>query len=137
MDIHDHSIRARNMSAVRASDTKPERRVRSMLFSMGYRFRLQVSRLPGKPDIVLPKYKVAIFVHGCFWHQHEGCPKSKRPATNVEFWNKKLDANIVRDAKDCSLLVDLGWKVIVVWECELRNQDALERRLRSSLVVSS
>jgi len=118
------------MSAVRARNTKPEQIVRSVLHRMGYRFRLQAKNLPGKPDIVLPKYRVAIFVHGCFWHQHLECKKAKRPASNTEFWNKKLDDNITRDARNHQLLTDEGWKVLVVWECETSDVMALEGTIR-------
>jgi DNA mismatch endonuclease (patch repair protein) len=118
------------MSAVKGKNTKPERIVRSKLHKMGYRFRLHRRDLPGNPDIVLTKYKKIIFVHGCFWHGHEGCPRSKRPAGNEDFWNKKLDKTICRDRKNLSRLREAGWSVLIVWTCELKDMDLLENRLR-------
>ena len=121
--------RSWNMSRVRSTNTKPEIKVRSMLHAKGFRFRKNVKSLPGVPDIVLPKYKTVVFVHGCFWHQHPGCAKSHIPKSNVEFWTTKLGKNVVRDAKHKKDLKKLGWKVIYVWECELKNFDALEKNL--------
>ncbi len=118
------------MAGVRSRDTKPELLVRSLLHRLGYRFRLHRSDLPGKPDIVLPKYKTVLFVHGCFWHQHRGCPASARPASNVEYWNKKLDSNVKRDVVSKAKLEDLGCRVLTVWECETKTPAALEARLR-------
>lgn len=118
------------MAGVRSRDTKPELLVRSLLHRLGYRFRLHRSDLPGKPDIVLPKYKTVLFVHGCFWHQHRDCPASARPTSNVEYWNKKLDSNVKRDVASKAKLEDLGWRVLTVWECETKNPAALETRLR-------
>ena len=106
------------MSRIRSKDTAPEIRVRSMLHKAGYRFRLHVKDLPGKPDIVLPKYKTVIFVHGCFWHRHKGCSKATTPSTNSEYWKKKFQRNVERDKQDQAELKKLGWKVIVIWECE-------------------
>ncbi len=117
------------MSKVSSNETKPEIIIRKLLFSKGFRYRKNVKSLPGKPDIVLPKHKTIIFVHGCFWHQHEGCRKSYRPTSNVEFWNKKLDRNMERDATNTQLLKDAGWKVITVWECEIRDFENLTGRL--------
>ena len=133
MDRHSSEVRSKNMSAVRARNTKPEHIVRSLLHRMGYRFRLHAEELPGKPDIILPKYRTVIFVHGCFWHQHPGCKKAKRPATRIEFWDKKLDDNITRDARNYQLLSDQGWRVLVVWECEMLDQERLAVRLRRSI----
>jgi DNA mismatch endonuclease (patch repair protein) len=127
MDIVSKKVRSRMMASVGSANTKPEKIVRSILHGLGYRFRLHRKDLPGSPDIVLPKYKKVIFVHGCFWHQHDGCPKSKRPTSRTEFWNKKLDGNIHRDKKNISQLQALGWTVDIIWECqtfdvkELRN----------------
>ncbi len=121
------------MSHVGGKDTKPELIVRSILHRMGYRFRLHRRDLPGKPDITLPKYKKVIFIHGCFWHGHEGCPKSKRPDTNKEFWNKKLDKNIARDKINMEKIKELGWDVLVVWTCELKNMDTLKNKIISFL----
>lgn len=117
--------RSEMMSRVRSKDTGPEKRVRSLLHALGYRFRLHRRDLPGSPDIVLPARKVAIFVHGCFWHGH-GCKRAGRlPKTNADFWAKKLAANLARDARNRSALENLGWKVLVVWECELKDEAAL------------
>ncbi len=113
------------MSKVGGKDTRIEVKLRSDLHKRGFRFRKNVAALPGKPDIVLPKYKTVIFVHGCFWHQHKGCSKSGRPKSNVEFWNEKLDKNMERDAKSTLLLKNMGWKVLTVWECELNNENYL------------
>ena len=117
------------MAAVKGKDTKPEMIVRKYLFSRGLRFRVQVRKLPGKPDIVLPKYKTAIFVNGCFWHGHEGCKYFRLPKSNVEFWKEKIERNIERDRESMQALFDLGWKVVRVWECELRNKANREETL--------
>ena len=117
------------MAAVKGKDTKPEMIVRKYLFSRGLRFRVQVRKLPGTPDIVLPKYKTAIFVNGCFWHGHEGCKYFRLPKSNVEFWKEKIERNIERDRESMQALLDLGWKVIRVWECELRNKENREEAL--------
>ncbi len=117
------------MSRVRGKDTKPEKLVRSVLHRLGFRFRKNVSELPGKPDIVLPKYKTIIFVHGCFWHQHEGCKKSHLPKSNVEFWANKLSKNVVRDRESKEKLISDGWSIFVVWECETKKVEELERKL--------
>lgn len=117
------------MAAVKGKDTKPEMIVRKYLFSRGLRFRVQVRKLPGTPDIVLPKYKTAIFVNGCFWHGHEGCKYFRLPKSNVEFWKEKIERNIERDKESMQALFDLGWKVVRVWECELRNKANREETL--------
>ena len=114
--------RSRNMSAIKSKNTKPEIAVRKLLHSMGYRFRLHRKDLPGSPDIVLPKYKTVIFVHGCFWHRHENCKYASTPKTRKEFWNKKFNDNILRDKKNLEILSSLGWKIIIIWECEIRNK---------------
>ena len=121
--------RSRCMAAVKGKDTKPEMIVRKYLFSRGLRFRVQVRKLPGTPDIVLPKYKTAIFVNGCFWHGHEGCKYFRLPKSNVEFWKEKIERNIERDRESMQALFDLGWKVVRVWECELRNKANREETL--------
>lgn len=118
MDRLTREQRSRNMSAVRAKNTKPEMYVRSVLHGAGFRYSLHRSDLPGKPDIVFPKHRLAIFVNGCFWHGHN-CSKGKRPKTNSEFWRKKLDGNIDRDAKNYAALEASGWDVIVIWECAI------------------
>ena len=121
-DVKTPEQRSRNMAAIKGKDTKPEMIVRKYLFSRGLRFRVQVRKLPGTPDIVLPKYKTAIFVNGCFWHGHEGCKYFRLPKSNVEFWKEKIERNIERDRESMQALLDLGWKVVRVWECELRNK---------------
>lgn len=118
------------MSQVKNKDTKPEVRVRSMLHRMGYRFRLHRRGLPGAPDIVLPRHEKIIFVHGCFWHSHN-CPRGKRPSTRTKFWNAKLDANVERDRENQEALEEQGWKILVVWGCELKYPDAVREKLRS------
>jgi DNA mismatch endonuclease (patch repair protein) len=118
----DHITKDRrswNMSRIRSRHTKPELIIRSLLHRAGYRFRLNYRKLPGKPDIVLPKYKAAIFVHGCFWHRHENCSRATTPNTNREYWLKKFEKNVKRDKERRKEIRDLGWKVIVVWECEV------------------
>ena len=117
------------MAAIKGKDTKPEMIVRKYLFSRGLRFRVQVRKLPGTPDIVLPKYKTAIFVNGCFWHGHEGCKYFRLPKSNIEFWKEKIERNIERDRESMQALLVLGWKVIRVWECELRNKANREEML--------
>jgi DNA mismatch endonuclease (patch repair protein) len=119
-------IRSRMMAAVRNKDTGPERKVRSALFSAGYRYRLHRRDLPGSPDIVLARYRFAIFVHGCFWHGHH-CRRGRRPTSNAEFWNAKLDGNMVRDRKNRAALKMLGWTVVTIWQC------AVDRGIRSLL----
>ena len=117
------------MAAIKGKDTKPEMIVRKYLFSRGLRFRVQVRKLPGNPDIVLPKYKTVIFVNGCFWHGHEGCKYFRLPKSNVDFWREKIERNIERDRESMQALLVLGWKVIRVWECELRNKANREEML--------
>lgn len=120
-DVHSPETRSYNMSRIRGKDTKPEEKVRKYLFARGFRYRKNVKDLPGKPDIVLPKYKTCIFVNGCFWHKHEGCKYFVWPKNNNDFWRAKIEGNVERDQHQKSELQALGWKVIVVWECELRN----------------
>ena len=111
--------RSWNMSRIRGKDTKPEMVLRSLLHRAGYRYRLHDMRLPGKPDLVLPKYKTAIFVNGCYWHRHRGCSKATMPKTNTAFWQKKFEDTVIRDARKSSELMELGWRVFSIWECEL------------------
>ena len=132
-DIVDRKTRSRMMSSVRQRNTRPEIEVRRMLHKAGYRFRINRKDLSGSPDIVLPKYKTAVFVHGCFWHQHPGCPKARRPQSNTEYWNRKLDENIARDKKCEAELMAAGWHVQVVWECELGQSGSVEERLTDFL----
>lgn len=133
VDIFTPSKRSEIMSRIKGGNTKPERAVRSMLHNMGYRFRLNRKDLPGKPDIVLPRYNTVIFVHGCFWHRHAGCKYAYFPKSRAEFWHKKFESNIVRDRGVTIALENLGWQVIVVWECELRNPEKLAVQLDNSL----
>jgi DNA mismatch endonuclease (patch repair protein) len=114
------------MASVKNKNTKPEILVRKALFAKGLRFRINEKKLPGSPDIVLPKYKTLIFIHGCYWHGHENCKKQITPKTNKEFWNEKIEKNRIRDQKVQSELVELGWKIIIVWECELRNKESFD-----------
>ncbi|MCH8540848.1 MAG: DNA mismatch endonuclease Vsr [Opitutales bacterium] len=122
-DIVSEAQRSYNMSRIRSKDTKPEILVRSMLHRLGYRFTVngpKNKKLPGKPDIVLPKYKTVIFVHGCFWHGHDGCKHFRYPKTRTEWWRAKIEGNIARDKDRIDQLEELGWKVLVIWECELK-----------------
>ncbi len=115
--------RSRLMARIRSRDTKPEMYVRKAVWRAGFRYRLHSRTLPGKPDLALAQYKVAVFVHGCFWHQH-GCTKTSRPSSNREFWDRKLDGNVVRDARNRAALQALGWTVLIVWECGLEEGTA-------------
>jgi DNA mismatch endonuclease (patch repair protein) len=119
------------MAAVGGKDTAPELYVRKLLFAAGFRFQLHAAGLPGKPDIVLPRYKIAVFVHGCFWHGH-GCKRGKRPSTNTSFWNAKLDANVRRDRKNRAALKAAGWRPIVLWQCGLERASLRLVRLLES-----
>jgi DNA mismatch endonuclease (patch repair protein) len=119
-DVHEPAVRSYNMSKIRNKGTKPELIVRQHLFKNGFRYRLNVKVLPGKPDIVLPKYKTVIFINGCFWHGHEGCNYFVVPKTNTDWWMNKINQNIVLDKLSCSKLTQLGWKVITIFECSLK-----------------
>lgn len=121
-DIFSQTKRSDIMSKISSKDTKPEILVRKFLFSNGFRYRINVKTLPGKPDIVLPKYKTIIFVNGCFWHGHT-CKKGKLPSSNTDFWKEKISNNRLRDDKNSDLLVKLGWKVIIIWQCEISKID--------------
>lgn len=127
MDVVNADKRSKIMGCVRQKHTKPEILVRRYLHAKGCRFRLHRKDLPGNPDIVLPKHRVAIFVNGCFWHSHT-CPRGKRPSTKKKFWNMKLDRNIERDDNNYDTLKELGWKVLVIWECETKNLDSIPIR---------
>ena len=118
------------MAAIKGKDTKPEMIVRKYLFSRGLRFRVQVRKLPGNPDIVLPKYKTVIFVNGCFWHGHEGCRYFRLPKSNVEFWKEKIERNVARDVRNEAELKALGWRVVRVWECEIKRVAGREKYLQ-------
>ena len=125
--------RSRNMSLIRSTETKPEDFVRSILHRLGFRFRKNLKTLPGKPDIVLPKYKTVIFVHGCFWHQHPECRRSTIPKSNTEYWIPKLNRNVERDVQHKEALEADDWKVFVVWECETKNAEDLKAKLQMFL----
>ena len=125
--------RSWNMSRIKGKDTKPELIVRSMLHRMGYRFRLHRKDLPGKPDIVLPKYRTVIFVHGCFWHRHKRCKYAYNPKSRVEFWQNKFAGTIERDKRHRRQLKTLGWKVLVIWECQIKKLKTLGNKLQREL----
>ena len=126
MDFLTEEQRKWNMSRVRSKNTKPEMTVRSFLHRKGFRFRLHVKKLPGHPDIVLPKYKTVVEVRGCFWHRHPGCKSATMPSSNTEFWQAKFKQNTERDKKNEQILKVMGWDLIVIWECELNNADRLD-----------
>lgn len=134
-DVLTNEQRSRNMAAIRGKNTKPEMRVRSLLHSLGYRFRLHRKGLPGKPDIVLTKYRTAVFVHGCFWHCHHCRYGRVVPATRAEFWAQKRRSNVERDERMQRELEALGWRVLTIWECETRTIEALETRLKADLSI--
>lgn len=127
-DIFSKEKRSNIMSKISGKETKPEILVRKYLFSKGFRFRKNVKELPGKPDIVLPKYKTIIFVHGCFWHGHS-CKAGKLPKTNKEFWDNKIMSNVIRDEDNIRKLKAEGWFVIIIWQCQLKNKTQQENRL--------
>ena len=135
MDKLTPEERSKLMSKVHGKNTKPERLVRSMLHRAGYRFSLHRKDLPGKPDVTLRKYKTVVFVHGCFWHRHEGCKKTTMPQSNVDFWRTKFERNVANDRKHRVELERLGWKVLVVWECELKRPEEVLERLRRELTL--
>lgn len=120
MDKHTPEVRSYNMSQIKGKNTKPEMIVRKFLFSKGFRYKLHDKSLPGKPDILFPKYKTVLFIHGCFWHGHKHCKYFKLPTTRQEYWLPKIENNIKRDEGTVCILRDLGWRVITVWECELK-----------------
>lgn len=122
-DIVDRATRSRIMSRIRGADTGPERLLRRALHRLGLRYRLRPRHLPGRPDLVFPKYRAAVFVHGCFWHRHPGCPWAYEPKSNVEFWRRKFEENVERDRRVMAELRRRGWRVAVVWECALRRAD--------------
>ncbi len=121
-DVHDKATRSYNMSRIKNKNTKPEILVRQFLFANGFRYKLNDKQLPGKPDIVLLKYKTAIFVNGCFWHGHENCKYFRLPVTRMDWWKEKIERNKENDLKKQTILKDYGFKVIVIWECEIKNK---------------
>jgi len=133
MDTLTREQRSERMARVRGRDTKPELAVRSRLHALGYRYRLHDRKLPGSPDLVFAGRRKALFVHGCFWHMHEGCALARMPKSRLEFWRPKLEGNRARDSVKLEQLRALGWDVMVVWECELRDLDALVARIEAFL----
>ncbi|MCL4456808.1 MAG: DNA mismatch endonuclease Vsr [Nitrospirae bacterium] len=131
-DIFSKKKRSEIMSKIRGRETAPEVAVRKFLFSEGFRFRKNVKKMPGTPDIVLPKYNTVIFIHGCFWHRHRNCKKAQLPETRSEFWGKKINENVERDKKNIRKLKEAGWKVIVLWQCQLKKKQS--ERWQKSLV---
>jgi DNA mismatch endonuclease (patch repair protein) len=132
-DVVDKATRSRMMSGIRGKNTLPEMLVRSFLHASGFRYRLHVKDLPGKPDIVLPKYRTVVFVHGCFWHQHPGCRNAVMPKSNRKFWQEKLEGNVERDRRNVAALRKAGWRCLKIWECQTSNTKllgALIKRLR-------
>ena len=128
------------MASIRSKDTAPEMALRRAMHALGFRYRVNDRRLPGKPDMVLPKHRAVVFVHGCFWHRHQGCKVASTPKTNTEFWVEKFDRNVSRDACTTIKLVDLGWRVFVVWECELGSKQKIKdvaAGLREKIAVGS
>lgn len=125
--------RSANMRAIRSKGMRPELAVRSLAHKLGYRFRLHRKDLPGKPDLVFPSRRKIIFVHGCFWHSHHGCKSAHTPKTNVDYWLPKLQRNQVRDAKNTEALAVTGWKSLVIWECEIKDEKQIRREIRHFL----
>ena len=125
--------RSWNMSRIKGRDTGPEKRVRSLLHRLGFRFSLRRRDLPGRPDIVLPSRKCVIFVHGCFWHRHRGCRNSVIPKTRPEFWHTKLNKNVERDKRNAATLEQIGWNVITIWECEIEKESELSEKLMAAI----
>ncbi len=132
-DIFSKAKRSEVMSHIGQRNTRPERAVRSLLHRMGFRFRLHKEDLPGKPDIVLRRFKTVVFVHGCFWHRHKGCRFAYTPRTRRRFWIQKFESNVTRDRRVVRELTKLGWRVIIVWECQLGSSVRLSKRLEAAL----
>jgi DNA mismatch endonuclease (patch repair protein) len=125
--------RSETMRRVKSQDTGAEMAVRRLLHAEGYRYRLHSKKLPGKPDIVFASRKKVIFVHGCFWHQHPGCVRSNRPSSNTDYWTKKLDRNVARDSENITQIIASGWRVLVLWECQIRDKRLLLQNLKNFL----
>lgn len=128
-DVFPAEKRSQIMSRIRGYDTQPELTVRSLVHKMGFRFRLYGEDLPGNPDIVLPRHNKVVFIHGCFWHGHRGCKRAKRPTTNIAFWRDKLNKNVTRDKRNQAELKKLGWKYLVVWQCEIGKPQSLRKKI--------
>ena len=139
VDIFSRKKRSEIMAKIRGKETKPEIIVRKFLFSKGFRFRKNVKKMPGTPDIVLPKYNTVVFIHGCFWHRHKNCKKAELPETRYEFWKKKIDGNAERDKKNVRQLKKVGWKVIVLWQCQIekKQSDKWQKSLIEKLTSTS
>jgi DNA mismatch endonuclease (patch repair protein) len=137
MDVFSQEKRSQVMSKIKDKDTKPEKIIRTMLHNMGYRFRLHRRDMPGNPDIVLPKYKKVIFVHGCFWHGHKGCARAKRPSSNENFWSEKLAKNMERDKKNQKELIKLGWNYLIIWQCQIKKVNSEKIAQRISMYLKS
>ncbi|WP_022728415.1 very short patch repair endonuclease [Fodinicurvata sediminis] len=135
MDFVSKEKRSKIMRGVKQENTKPEILVRRIIHSSGYRFRLHRKDLPGRPDIVLPKYQLAIFVHGCFWHQHDGCHDDRMPTSNTEYWTQKLQRNKERDKEKFENLKDKGWNVLIIWECETKNTEIVYKKINKYIKI--
>jgi len=133
MDNLSKAHRSWNMGRIRSTNTAPELKVRSVLHRLSYRFRLHAKKLPGKPDIVLPKWKMVIFVHGCFWHRHQDCTFCYMPKSRTEFWRAKFRGTVERDKVSAKKLLDLGWRVCTIWECEIANDEELASKLQEAI----
>ena len=134
-DIVDQRTRSRMMAGIKSANTKPERELRKAVHALGFRYRLHADEIVGRPDLVMPKHKAVVFVHGCFWHRHKGCAKATTPKTRVDFWTTKFAQNVRRDARNNKLLRRDGWKVVTVWECQTLTTDRLKARLLRVLGV--
>ena len=130
MDIKTKEKRSQNMARIRSKNTAPELRIRKMLTKLGWKYRLHSKNLPGKPDIVVSKIKTAIFVNGCFWHQHKGCKKCTIPKSHIEHWRRKLEGNIQKQKQNIKVLHRLGWEALIIWECQTKNEKSLYKILR-------
>jgi DNA mismatch endonuclease (patch repair protein) len=129
-DIYSKQKRSRIMASISGKETKPEILVRKYLFKQGYRYRKNVTSLPGKPDIVLPRFRTVVLIHGCFWHGHNNCKKATKPSSNIDFWNEKIGKNKQRDKRVAQELKNLGWTVITIWDCQLKNKNLFDNRMR-------
>jgi len=134
MDSLTQERRSWNMRQIRSKDTKPEILIRKALWRMGYRFRIHYKKLPGKPDVVIIKHKLAIFIHGCFWHRHDGCIEASKPKTNSEYWENKISKTMERDKEHNAEIIQLGWRVIIIWECEIRNDVSENKKLLQRVI---
>ncbi|MDP2102098.1 MAG: DNA mismatch endonuclease Vsr [Methylotenera sp.] len=136
VDLQTHEQRSLNMAAIKASNTLPEIYIRKILFSEGFRYRLNQKNLPGKPDIVLAKHKTVVFIHGCFWHKHQ-CHLGSTPKTNTDFWIKKFNSNVDRDQRNVQSLLELGWNIVIIWECAIKGKFKLPENSLRSILLSS